>query len=208
MYVSLYPSSTWLPADCRSQVIKKRQPPPPPDKRKSRRRSTITPANIRETSHSVDEQYDQLISLSDMLFGGQLTSILVCQKCKHVSQTYEDFNDLSLSIKAEDYAKKRKRDRLKKLARKMGMGGGKAKRTVSVTEPQSDLVISSPSASSEHRLQEPNLDTQKPPDSNIPGSTGMRASSVPPTPNTGGIVEHEPIFSPDGSRRRRINRGI
>lgn len=140
-----------------------------------------------------------------MLFGGQLTSILVCQKCKHVSQTYEDFNDLSLSIKAEDYAKKRKRDRLKKLARKMGMGGGKAKRTVSVTEPQSDLVISSPSASSEHRLQEPNLDIQKPPESNIPGSTGMRASSVPPTPNTGGIVEHEPIFSPDGSRRRSLD---
>ena len=50
-----------------------------------------------------------------MLFGGQLTSILVCQKCKHVSQTYEEFNDISLSIKAEDYFPHKKRDRLKKI---------------------------------------------------------------------------------------------
>lgn len=55
----------------------------------------------------------------DMIFGGKLTSVLVCQKCKHVSQTYEDFNDLSLSIKAEDYVRERKRDRLKTLAKKL-----------------------------------------------------------------------------------------
>ena len=54
-----------------------------------------------------------------MLFGGQLASILVCEKCKKVSVTYEDFNDLSLSIKPEDYAKDRKRDRFKKIARKL-----------------------------------------------------------------------------------------
>jgi Ubiquitin carboxyl-terminal hydrolase len=61
---------------------------------------------------------EKLISFADMLFGGKLTSILVCQKCKHISQTYEDFNDLSLSIKAEDYARERTRDRLKNLAKK------------------------------------------------------------------------------------------
>ena len=38
-----------------------------------------------------------------MVFGGQLASILICQKCKHISQTYEDFYDISLSIKPEDY---------------------------------------------------------------------------------------------------------
>ena len=54
-----------------------------------------------------------------MLFGGQLASILVCEKCKKVSVTYEDFNDLSLSIKPEDYVKGRKRDRIKKIARKL-----------------------------------------------------------------------------------------
>jgi hypothetical protein len=61
---------------------------------------------------------EKLISFADMLFEGKLTSILVCQKCKHISQTYEDFNDLSLSIKAEDYARERTRNRLKNLAKK------------------------------------------------------------------------------------------
>ena len=53
-----------------------------------------------------------------MLFGGQLASILVCEKCKKVSLTYEDFNDLSLSIKPEDYVKDRKRYRFRQFARK------------------------------------------------------------------------------------------
>ena len=73
------------------------------------------------------------MSFADMLFGGKLTSILICQKCKHISQTYEDFNDISLSIKPEDYFfgnsnGGRKRDKLKKLAKKLttfpGGGGG------------------------------------------------------------------------------------
>ena len=56
-----------------------------------------------------------------MLFGGKLASILVCDVCKKVSVTYEDFNDLSLSIKPEDYVNKhhRKRDRIKRIARKL-----------------------------------------------------------------------------------------
>lgn len=62
---------------------------------------------------------EKLESFVDMLFGGQLASILVCEKCKKVSVTYEDFNDLSLSIKPEDYVKGRKRDRIKKIARKL-----------------------------------------------------------------------------------------
>ncbi|THH00040.1 hypothetical protein EW026_g2432 [Hermanssonia centrifuga] len=54
-----------------------------------------------------------------MLFGGKLASFLVCDTCKKVSVTYEDFNDLSLSIKPEDYVKERKRDRFKLLAQKL-----------------------------------------------------------------------------------------
>lgn len=54
-----------------------------------------------------------------MLFGGKLASILVCDACKKISITYEDFNDLSLSIKPEDYVKARKRDRFKHIARKL-----------------------------------------------------------------------------------------
>lgn len=105
-------------------VIKKRQPPP--EHVKKRRRTTITPSNLYSTfpdgrepfpSLSTSEE-EKLMSLSDMIFGGKLTSILVCQKCKHVSQTFEDFNDISLSLKAEDY-RERKRDRLMNFAKRL-----------------------------------------------------------------------------------------
>ncbi|KAH6891923.1 hypothetical protein BKA70DRAFT_1571715 [Coprinopsis sp. MPI-PUGE-AT-0042] len=98
-------------------IIKKRQPPTPPQKK--RRRSTLVqpPAssspNLAPREMAEDEK---LMSFVDMIFGGRLTSILVCQKCKHVSQTYEDFNDISLSIKPEDYKKK---NRLKNLAKRL-----------------------------------------------------------------------------------------
>lgn len=59
------------------------------------------------------------MSFVDMLFGGNLASILVCAHCNKISVTYEDFNDLSLSIKPEDYLKERKRDRFKSLAKKL-----------------------------------------------------------------------------------------
>ncbi|KAF8648912.1 hypothetical protein AX16_006134 [Volvariella volvacea WC 439] len=116
-------------------IIKKRQPPP--DKPRKRRRTVTSHpshhANDRTTNAQPDGQPspgpstpsapivedDRLVSLSDMVFGGQLTSVLVCQKCKYISQTYEDFNDLSLSIKPEDYVHERKRDRLKNLAKKL-----------------------------------------------------------------------------------------
>lgn len=62
---------------------------------------------------------EKLRSFVDMLFGGHLASILVCEKCKKVSLTYEEFNDLSLSIKPEDYTKDRKRDRFKQFAKKL-----------------------------------------------------------------------------------------
>ena len=44
-----------------------------------------------------------------MVFGGQLASILVCEKCKKVSFNYEDFDDISLPIKQDDFEKGRKR---------------------------------------------------------------------------------------------------
>ncbi|KAJ6532731.1 hypothetical protein DFH09DRAFT_1326007 [Mycena vulgaris] len=90
-------------------IIKKSNPPPPP---KKRRRTSVPTAPPPE---------DAPIALTDMIFGGKLASILVCQKCKHVSNTYEDFNDLSLSIKQEDYGRgSRKRDRFKSLAKRLG----------------------------------------------------------------------------------------
>ncbi|PPQ75618.1 hypothetical protein CVT24_010986 [Panaeolus cyanescens] len=121
-------------------VIKKRQPPAPPVPKK-RRRTTITPGMASTSSSSgpsssghsdnpADSTADNaeeppLLSFADLIFGGQLTSILVCQKCKHISQTYEDFNDISLSIKPEDYLTQRnggKRERFKRIVGKLGFG--------------------------------------------------------------------------------------
>ena len=58
-----------------------------------------------------------------MVFGGQLASILICENCKKISCTYEDFNDLSLSIKPEDYEKARTKDRLRNLAKRFRVKG-------------------------------------------------------------------------------------
>lgn len=78
-----------------------------------------------------------------MVFGGQLASILVCEKCKKISCTYEDFNDLSLSIKAEDYARERKRDRLRSLAKKFRVRGLDFS-AASNPQPRSSSVPASP----------------------------------------------------------------
>ncbi|KAJ3855411.1 peptidase C19, ubiquitin carboxyl-terminal hydrolase 2 [Lentinula lateritia] len=192
-------------------VIKKRQPPPSPgNKRRPQRRSTITPNNVRsvpdESDHDQQAESTQLTSLSDMLFGGKLTSILVCQKCKNVSQTYEDFNDLSLSIKAEDYTKEKRRDKLKKFARKMGMVGGKSKRHAPT--PSNEPRSSSPSNLAVSISPLLPADTSPPPhislDAHIPSesnTSGIRASSVPAFPNANGVVHHEPIFSPDENEK-------
>ncbi|TCD65201.1 hypothetical protein EIP91_002987 [Steccherinum ochraceum] len=111
-----------------ADLIKKRQPPAPNGKRRKRDTqpppeqpsplapdATPTPASLH-LQHTEDAKLESFV---DMLFGGRLASILVCEKCKKISVTYEDFNDLSLSIKPEDYVKERKRDRFKMIAKKL-----------------------------------------------------------------------------------------
>ncbi|KAK4701629.1 hypothetical protein P7C70_g4601, partial [Phenoliferia sp. Uapishka_3] len=49
----------------------------------------------------------------DSVFGGKLGSVVICDECKNVSLTREDFMDLSLSLK-DDSSKLRKRDRIRK----------------------------------------------------------------------------------------------
>ncbi|GBE89124.1 hypothetical protein SCP_1501270 [Sparassis crispa] len=154
-------------------IIKKRQPPPTKDKatrshKKRHVRSLPSATKVvlpEQTSHSdpsiaspiaspaaasvsAPAEEDKLTSFVDLIFGGRLASILVCEKCKKISVTYEDFNDISLSIKPEDYVKDRRRDRLKKLAKKLrffpqpGSGstsdlddGGQRRRSSSVPPP-------------------------------------------------------------------------
>ncbi|KAG8708394.1 hypothetical protein FRC08_018920 [Ceratobasidium sp. 394] len=112
-------------------IIKRRNPPPPKSRSKSKLSRPSSPersdsnkpptppnsggpdtlpahdAPPDPTAASVPE--DSPMPFTHMVFGGTLASILVCEGCKHISHTYEDFLDLSLSIKPED-ARERKRD--------------------------------------------------------------------------------------------------
>ncbi|KAI0824848.1 hypothetical protein BC628DRAFT_1321380 [Trametes gibbosa] len=154
-------------------IIKKRQPPSPQGKRGGHSRESNTPlpspalpppvhplsgsSPVSETevvssqfSHTDDPSNgEKLESFVDMLFGGQLASILVCDRCKKVSITYEAFNDLSLSIKPEDYAKNRKRDRFKRIARKLRIRPPERERGDRVTQRASSVPSSPVRRSSE-----------------------------------------------------------
>ncbi|KZS97203.1 cysteine proteinase [Sistotremastrum niveocremeum HHB9708] len=92
-------------------IIKQRQPPPPKVK-KSRSRSVEPTPSVPEIPPE-----EKLVSFVDSTFGGQLASFIVCEQCKHISITYEPFDDLSLSIK-NDESKERRRDRLRAFTQK------------------------------------------------------------------------------------------
>ncbi|KAG6379692.1 peptidase C19, ubiquitin carboxyl-terminal hydrolase 2 [Boletus reticuloceps] len=132
-------------------VIKQRSPPP---KKKCKRSQTSRPHDPT-TPQPAPRADDELSSFVDMLFGGRLASILVCQACKHVSHTYEDFTDLCLSMKPEDYVRERKRDKLKQFAKKIGTAF-----YVGTPHPRSSSVPATPTRDSTLHSPEPN-DTQR-----------------------------------------------
>ncbi|KZS99692.1 uncharacterized protein LAESUDRAFT_765268 [Laetiporus sulphureus 93-53] len=88
-------------------ILKKRKPPWPKESRK-RSGKKRTPAPSTFNSSTAGRSPTSTLPESE-----QLKSF-----CKKVSLTYEDFNDLSLSIKPEDYVKDRRRYRFKQFARK------------------------------------------------------------------------------------------
>ncbi|TYJ56658.1 hypothetical protein B9479_002588 [Cryptococcus floricola] len=55
-----------------------------------------------------------LVPFVDVIFGGLLASVVVCEKCKALSHTYEGFLDISLSVL--DSPRVRKRDKVKAFA--------------------------------------------------------------------------------------------
>lgn len=58
----------------------------------------------------------RMLPFVDLLFGGLLASVVVCDSCKSVSHTYEGFLDLSLSMRGDDDAPRvRKRDRFRNM---------------------------------------------------------------------------------------------
>ncbi|CDR99186.1 hypothetical protein [Sporisorium scitamineum] len=127
-------------------LIKKMRPPPPNKKLKIDQTSTsassaaATGAEARLTAadmesgqiispsteavpdvrvaatdpHPTDEE---LLPFLDLLFCGKFASMVVCEGCKKVSHTYEDFYDISLSLRDDaNNPKSRKRDRLRSMA--------------------------------------------------------------------------------------------
>ena len=85
----VFEDNTRRDADGRTRHHQNRQPPA-----KKRHRTTLTPADpsaplspVSPPSPIINEE-DKPISFVDMMFRGQLMTILVCQKCKHISQTY------------------------------------------------------------------------------------------------------------------------
>ncbi|CBQ70252.1 conserved hypothetical protein [Sporisorium reilianum SRZ2] len=119
-------------------VIKKMRPPPPNKKAKidqhaSTSASTsaaaaarLTPADMEngqivshptQTVQPPSPTAEQLLPFLDLLFCGKLASMVVCEACKNVSHTYEDFYDISLSLRDDaSNPKSRKRDRLRSMA--------------------------------------------------------------------------------------------
>ncbi|PWN32175.1 cysteine proteinase [Meira miltonrushii] len=101
-------------------VIKKIQPPESNEKRRkstgSQSQASQSPY-ITQNGGSVDERDDNLKPLVDNLFCGKLLSFVVCEGCRHVSHTYEDFYDISLSLRPEVDAKENgKRQRIRSMA--------------------------------------------------------------------------------------------
>ncbi|WWC69375.1 uncharacterized protein I206_103314 [Kwoniella pini CBS 10737] len=76
-----------------------------------------TPTDVGSEVIQTIPQEKRMIPFVDVLFGGSLASVVVCERCKAVSHTYEGFLDISLSLKGDD-PKPRKRDRLRAMARK------------------------------------------------------------------------------------------
>ena len=165
----------------------------------------------------------KLQSFIDMLFGGKLASFLVCETCKHISHTYEDFNDLSLSIRPEDFAKESKKDKFKSFAKKF------AARYENDRPPQSrassvppDITRKSVDDPPEHvpetvnprvRSQE-DLHENMYPDPDVTPHPNPLPSPGAPLPNT----PHIEFVEPDKDKRsdpdrwvklsRRISRGV
>ncbi|KAK7047918.1 hypothetical protein VNI00_006246 [Paramarasmius palmivorus] len=172
-------------------IIKKRHPRQRPLRRQGTLKPLPAPSLQPQTSPIQAQDEEPPIPLPDTLFSGILTSILVCQKCKHISQTYEDFSDLSLSLKPEENRVGR-RERFRRLVGKVSamgaMGKSKPNGKEKEKEPRrSDTIKPAPPAPAP---------LQPPP---TPSALQIvRSSSVPPSPHPNTL---EPV-SEDGGRRR------
>lgn len=54
------------------------------------------------SSSSSSPRFADMSSLIDVVWGGRLASMVICEGCRHVSHNYEDFLDISLPLRPED----------------------------------------------------------------------------------------------------------
>ncbi|KAK6902972.1 hypothetical protein I203_108233 [Kwoniella mangroviensis CBS 8507] len=155
---------------------------------------------VESVSEIVQSTEERLIPFADVLFGGSLASVVVCEKCKAVSHTYESFLDISLSLKGDD-PKPRKRDRLRAMARKF-----RPRKSNSATAQSPDIsqgnsfhsVVSESELSEtegpreKDRRKSMDSDDRITIDSNNTNSSGLGRSSS--TKNFGGL-KNKPSFS-------------
>lgn len=103
-------------------IIKRVQPPRPAPTGSSPDGGASLSASIASLPALADSgipDSEQLLPFVDVLFGGLLASIVVCETCKSVSHTYEGFLDLSLSLRGDDDTPRlRKRDRFRSITSK------------------------------------------------------------------------------------------
>lgn len=123
-----------------------------------------------QNGHSRPSDEEKLVTFPDMLFGGSLASILVCEKCKKISITHEDFNDLSLSIRPEDQERSsgpKARDKFKNFAKKLKI-------------PRA--THSERADSPTHAANPPPVTSPPPPQAEFKAIEVVRSASVPPSP--------------------------
>lgn len=63
--------------------------------------AAIGSQQVNTGANRVIPESERMIPFVDVLFGGSLASVVVCEKCKSVSHTYEGFLDISLSLKGD-----------------------------------------------------------------------------------------------------------
>ncbi|PWN91298.1 cysteine proteinase [Acaromyces ingoldii] len=106
-------------------VIKRMQPPPEKTVKKRRKKvkrqgPSLSAAQGPTLLEEGADRSKELVPFVDNLFCGKLLSCVVCEGCRHVSHTYEDFYDISLPLRGEPaevaLRSARKRDRIRSMA--------------------------------------------------------------------------------------------
>ncbi|CAD6927614.1 unnamed protein product [Tilletia controversa] len=83
---------------------------------------TETPPSVQNVDHRPQKKAKMdFRPLIDVVFGGQLASIIVCESCRNVRHTYEDFYDISLPLRDESGHKvsdksRKQKDRIRSMS--------------------------------------------------------------------------------------------